>query len=153
MNKNYLDHYLYPGGLFVTVPSYRITTILGTCVAVCLWDSLLKVGGINHYLLPLWNGDGLASPRYGNIAIEKLVERMMENGSRLTDIQAKVFGGKIDDKKESVYNIGQRNIDLAFSTLKECNIPIVSKSIGGNKGRKILFFSDTGQVLMKYLNQ
>lgn len=145
-------HYLYPGALIASSTPHQVTTVLGTCVAVCLWDDALKIGGINHYLLPLWNGEGLASPRYGNIAIDKLIERMLENGSMVQNIKAKIFGGKSDDTKDSVYNIGQRNSDFAEEYLSDLNIPIVSKSIGGNKGRKILYNTHTGEVLMKYLS-
>ncbi len=146
----YQKHYLYPGAILASSTPHKVTTVLGTCVAVCLWDEALKIGGINHYLLPLWNGEGLASPRYGNIAIDKLVERMVENGSMIQNLKAKVFGGKSDS--ESIYNIGQRNIDFAEKYLSELRIPIVGKSLGGDKGRKILYSTDTGEVLMKYLN-
>jgi len=145
------QHYLYPGALYVDTKPTQITTILGTCVAVCLYDNALKFGGMNHYLLPLWNGEGLASPRYGNIAIEKLIERMMENGSLVSNLQAKIFGGKVDERG-TVYNIGQRNIEIAETMLEDYKIPIISKSVGQSKGRKILFLNHTGEVFMKYLN-
>jgi len=64
-------HFLYPAALFASRTPHMVTTILGSCVAICLYDPILKFGGINHYMLPLWNGQGLASPKYGNIAIEK----------------------------------------------------------------------------------
>ncbi|MBF0165687.1 MAG: chemotaxis protein CheD, partial [Magnetococcales bacterium] len=63
-----------PGALFAQNGAYVITTVLGSCIAVCLWDRMRKEGGMNHYKLPLWNGDGLPSPKYGNIAIAKLIE-------------------------------------------------------------------------------
>ena len=69
-------HYLYPGALFINKRAYYVTTILGSCVAVCIYDRRLKIGGINHYLLPLWNGDGLPSPKFGNIAIKQLISKM-----------------------------------------------------------------------------
>ena len=64
-------HYLYPSALFAERTPFLVDTILGSCVAVCLYDEHKKIGGINHYMLPLWNGDGLATPKFGNIAIEK----------------------------------------------------------------------------------
>ncbi len=86
-------HFLYPGTLFASKNSYQIITILGSCVAVCLWDSVQEIGGMNHFLLPLWNGHGLASPKYGNIAMEKLIDKMISIGSKKRNLQAKVFGG------------------------------------------------------------
>ncbi|HEX2974864.1 MAG TPA: chemotaxis protein CheD, partial [Bacteroidales bacterium] len=58
------SHFLYPSTLFVSREPVIVNTILGSCVAVCLYDTLLKYGGINHYMLPLWNGQGLASPKF-----------------------------------------------------------------------------------------
>ncbi|MCP4522009.1 MAG: chemotaxis protein CheD [Cytophagales bacterium] len=152
-SENYQTHYLYPSALFADPAPHQVTTILGTCVAVCLWDPINKIGGINHYMLPFWNGEGLASPKYGNIAIEKLVQKMMSMGSSPDYLQAKVFGGKggSGGQSSSVYQIGERNITVAQEMLKEYGIPIVSSSTGGEFGRKLLFFTDTGEVLMKFL--
>lgn len=89
-----------------------VKTILGSCVAICLWDKRLKIGGINHYMLPAWNGNDLASPKYGNIALDKLIERLQAMGSRVEDLQAKIFGGGelLDSGKGTAIVIGERNI-------------------------------------------
>ena len=71
------SHFLYPSALFASREPYIVNTILGSCVAVCLYDVKLQIGGINHYMLPFWNGQGLASPKFGNIAISKLLEKMI----------------------------------------------------------------------------
>ena len=76
MEEGLGKHYLYPSALFAEKTPFMVDTVLGSCVAVCLFDNQLKIGGINHYMLPFWNGNGLASPKYGNIATEKLVEKM-----------------------------------------------------------------------------
>ncbi len=144
-------HYLYPGALFFDGEPHQVTTILGSCVSVCLYDKTMNVGGINHYLLPYWNGEGLASPKYGNIAIPKLIEKMIDYGCSIDNLQAKVFGGKGGFGKDSVYKISERNITLAKDVLKENHIRITAESVGGELGRKILFRTDTGEVLMKYL--
>ena len=148
---HYEEHYLYPSAIFASDRPHKITTVLGTCVAICLWDKRLKIGGINHYMLPLWNGDGLASPKYGNIAMEKLIERLVEMGSRKGDLIAKVFGGKNVHIEVDAFKIGQRNIDYALNILDEMNIPVSGKSVGGDQGRKLMFHSDTGEVFMKYI--
>ncbi len=146
-------YYLHPCGLFMNKKPHHVTTILGTCVSVCLWDQQLKIGGINHYMLPLWNGEGLASPKYGNIAIGKLLEKMDQSGSQRKNIIAKVFGGKEENNPQgnNCFRIGERNAEMAMDVLSEEKIKIVGKSLGGASGRKLQFFSDTGEVFMSFL--
>lgn len=156
MDKKYLQHFLYPSSLSVSKDPYVIKTILGSCVAICLWDKKLKIGGMNHYMLPNWNGNDLASPKYGNIAIDKLVEKMLYLGSDIKNLQAKVFGGGelFETCNVSSSNfIGERNIRVARLMLEEKGIPIVASSTGGKRGRKIIFFTDTGEVRHKFLEK
>ena len=152
----YLQHFLYPSSFFASKEPYVVKTVLGSCVAVCLWDKRLHFGGINHYMLSTWNGNDLASPKYGNIAIEKLIEKMRLMGSRLEDLEAKVFGGgellEVGAGKSST-QIGERNIQIAKLMLESYKIPIVASSLGGKRGRKILYFTDTGEVHHKFLEK
>jgi len=107
---------------------------------------------MNHYMLPFWNGQGLASPKYGNIATEKLVQKMVQFGSNHRNLIAKVFGGgEVIDVKHNSFNIGIRNIEIAFNSLNEFSIPVKAQSIGGNNGRKIQFNTLTGEVKMKFI--
>lgn len=145
-------HFLYPGALFISPEPYLITTILGSCVAVCLYDPVLKIGGMNHYMLPLWNGQGLASPRYGNIAIRKLIDNIESLGSSKANLKAKIFGGaEIISTNISQFMIGERNISIAKDHLHEENIQIVASSVGGKHGRKIIFDTFSGEVRQKYV--
>ena len=151
---NLKSHFLYPAALFASEEPHQINTILGSCVAVCLWDPILHYGGMCHYMLPYWNGEGLASPKYGNIAIEKLLEKMYSFGSKKHNIIAKVFGGgEVIDTKTPQFNIGERNIKLAFDVLKEENVKIASQSVGGKLGRKIIFFTYSGEVKQRYVQR
>lgn len=150
----YLQHFLYPSTLFASKDPYMVKTILGSCVAICLYDPVQKVGGINHYMLSNWNGKDLASPKYGNIAIEKLIERMLHYGCKKENLQAKIFGGgDLIAAGRSAMLIGERNIRVARLILEEKKIPIIASSTGGRKGRKILFFTDTGEVRHKFLDK
>ncbi|MBN1181244.1 MAG: chemotaxis protein CheD [Bacteroidales bacterium] len=145
-------HFLYPAAIFVSKNPFLVNTILGSCVSVCLYDHTLKIGGINHFMLPFWNGQGLPTPKYGNIAIEKLIEKMELLGSKRFNIIAKVFGGgEVIDNQTTQFNIGERNINLALSLLDEYKIPIIGSSLGGKKGRKIQFNTSTGEVKQKYI--
>lgn len=155
MENRYLQHFLYPSSLYASKEPYVIKTILGSCVAICIWDKKLKIGGMNHYMLPNWNGNDLASPKYGNIAIDKLIERMFYYGSNRKDLVAKIFGGGelLEARTGNSMLIGERNIRVARLMLEERKIPVVASSTGGKKGRKILFFTDTGEVRHKFLEK
>ena len=148
------EHYLYPGNIFASTEPHIVTTVLGSCVSVCLWDSRMHAGGINHYMLPLWNGEGLATPKYGNIAISKLYEKMLSLGCRHKDLRAKIFGGgEVLAVTNAVLNVGERNIIIARDMLKELKISIISSDVGGRTGRKMLFNTSTGSVMLKKLSK
>lgn len=142
-------HFLFPGTLFAEPHEYQISTVLGSCVAVCMWDQVSRKGGMNHMMLPLWNGEGLATPKYGNIAMEKLLSKVLSIGCHREHLVAKVFGGaNVSGTGLEVFMIGDRNITLAFQMLEEFRIPVVAKDVGGSVGRKIIMNSATGVVLV-----
>lgn len=142
-------HYLYPGTIFAHRERHLVTTILGSCIAVCVWHEKSGMGGINHFLLPLWNGDGLPTPKYGNVAINRLVEKIRTIAGRGTLI-AKVFGGaSMWLQTSGALAVGERNVELAFNTLEDMKIKVVSQDIGGGMGRKIIFDTESGTVLLR----
>ena len=148
------NHFLYPSTLFACREPYIVNTILGSCVAVCFYDTVWKFGGINHFMLPFWNGQGLASPKFGNIAINKLLEKMLVLGSNQKNIIAKVFGGgNILEASTSQFMIGDRNIAVAHDMLRDLKIQIVSQSVGGTLGRKIQFNIATGEVKQRMIEK
>jgi len=149
--ENIGTHYLYPSMLFADKDRYKVTTVLGSCIAVCLHDTKLNIGGINHFMLPLWNGQGLASPKYGNVAIEKLIKNMERLGSTRSNMIAKVFGGA--NLSEGILRIGSRNSQVAFDYLEKEKIRIVAQSVGGNVGRKIIYDTRTSEVMMKFIQK
>jgi chemotaxis protein CheD len=145
------EHFLIEGTIFVSTKECLVTTILGSCVSLCLWDPFLKIGGMNHYLVALWNGNGLATPRYGNIAIPKLIKKIMSFGSKKKNLRAKVFGGAhvLSLSNNGIKGAGWGNIMLAEEVLKEEGIPIVASDLGGKYGRKIRFNTKDGIVMVK----
>ncbi|NCA86240.1 MAG: chemotaxis protein CheD [Clostridia bacterium] len=150
--NNLQAKYIYSSAIFVAQEPVVLHTILGSCVAVCLWDKERATGGMNHYMLPLWNGDGLASPKYGNIANELLIKKMLSQGSKTQNLIAKMFGGaQMLDDQARIFDIGQRNIELAFDNYNTYGIRIAKGSTGGNRGRKIFFNTHTGEVMQKFL--
>nr|WP_321267080.1 chemotaxis protein CheD [uncultured Sulfurimonas sp.] len=147
--------YIHSGQLFVAVRPTIINTVLGSCIAVCLYDAKMQISGMNHYLLPLWNNEGLASPKYGNIAIAKLIEAMEAVGCQRKDMIAKVFGGaspnNFDNSKSLL--VGEKNVQIAHHMLNQEKIKIVASDLGGLKGRKISLESNTGKILLKYVQK
>lgn len=144
--------FIHVGQIHVDVAPTAISTVLGSCVSVCLYDKTQGIGGMNHYLLPFWNGNGLQSPKFGNIAIPKLIENMLDKGSNLKNMEAKIFGGA--SMNASVLDnmmIGQKNILVAKEILKEYKIAIVAEDVGKQNGRKIQFNLEYGKVLLKYI--
>lgn len=147
--------YIHSGQLFVGVRPTVIQTVLGSCVAVCLYDTKMKISAMNHYLLPLWNNEGLASPKYGNIAIVKIIEGMEAVGCERKNIIAKVFGGASPNNFDNTKNIlvGEKNVQIAQSMLEQYRIKIAAIDVGGNRGRKIALESDSGRILLKYIQK
>lgn len=153
MNLEASNHFfLHPSAIFISKDPTWVTTVLGSCVAVCFFDTKRKFGGINHFMMPYWNGFGLESPKYGNVAIEQLFMKMLDFGAEKEDIVCKIFGGsEMLAPNNSVFNVGKRNIELAFRVVDELGILVANSSTGGKQGRKIHFNTETGEVLQKYL--
>lgn len=148
------EHFLMTGSIFVHEEAHLVTTVLGSCVSVCLWDPVKKVAGMNHYMLPLWNGEGLASPKYGSIAIPIMIEKMLVLGAEKKNMQAKVFGGgEVLKVSNAALNVGERNVLLAYDLLEREKIPVVSADVRGKLGRKIIYKTETGNVYLKRLNK
>ncbi len=149
-----VPHYLHPGGLVVSRPPARITTILGSCVSVCLWDRRLGVGGMNHYLLPHWARPTTQSPRcYGNIALDELVTGLQRLGSRREDLVARIYGGAcvLEAFRGRREHLGATNVAVARRFLQEAGISVAEEHVGGNHGRKLAFHTDDGSVELRLL--
>ncbi|MBL7544746.1 MAG: chemotaxis protein CheD [Bdellovibrionaceae bacterium] len=142
------SHFLYPSQWVVFKTETVVSTVLGSCVAVVLFDPTLKVGGMNHYLLPEPLSMDPENPRYGTIAIAQLVAEMKRSGVRLESLQAKVFGGgNVIASTMSGPSIGDLNIAVAEKALAQLRIPIVEKNVGGSRARSIKFNSATFDVI------
>ena len=147
----YMRKFIHVGEIHIGARPTEISTILGSCIAVCLYDSVQLIGGMNHYLVPLWNENGLQSPKYGNISIPRLIESMVNIGCDIHNMEAKIFGGaNVIDVSSHDMMIGRKNILIANEILREYKIPITAKDIGGDRGRRIMMRSDTGKIFLKY---
>jgi chemotaxis protein CheD len=151
------SHFLHAGQVFVSGAGQSVVLILGSCVAVCIWDPVKAIGGATHYMLPSWDGKGVQSARYGDVAISLLLQRLLEAGTERAQLRAKIFGGGclFDSMRESSTNkeqhLGSRNIEIALEVLTKAQIPVVSAELGVNRGQRIVFRTDTGKALVGLL--
>jgi chemotaxis protein CheD len=146
--------YLYPGDAFVSDSSVELTTILGSCVAVCLWDPMLHFGGMSHYLLPASPLGQSASLRFGDAAIPALLSSLERLGSRRANVQAKLFGGaavNASTQARAGAGLGMRNVEMARRLLGDHGIRITAEDVGGTVGRKLRFHTEDGVALVKML--
>ena len=147
LKDSFPKHLLYPADILVVKDPYIVSTVLGSCVSVCLHDPELGYGAINHYILPHWNGHDLATMKYGNLSIIRILEELLILGSKFENIVAKVFGGaEVLSGLPTNFHIGRRNVKLANEILNEFKIPVLLWDVGGNRGRKIIFNTYTGEV-------
>jgi chemotaxis protein CheD len=147
-SRDLIRVYLQPGQLYAAGQPSAVTTVLGSCVAICLWDDAASIGGMNHYLLPFFAGAGKGSPRFGNVAVAQLVERLIALGAARSRLQAKVFGGAcvLEAFQARQGHLGEKNAGVAFKLLEELGIPVVSRDVGGRSGRKLIFHTDLGNA-------
>jgi chemotaxis protein CheD len=144
------SYFLHAGHVHVSSEAESIVFILGSCVAVCIWDPLNAIGGATHYLLPVWDGRGVASPRYGNVAIGTLLQKLAETGAQKVQLRAKVFGGgclfdSMRGQDSSREHLGKRNVQMAMEILAKEHIPVLSVVAGAHKGQRVIFHPNTGE--------
>ncbi len=146
---------ILPGEFFVTDEDIVITTVLGSCVAACIWDRQARIGGMNHFMLPGGEGGsidpaGLAG-RYGVFAMEQLINELIKRGGRKANFEAKVFGGGQVLRNMSSMNIGERNAQFVERFLRTEGIRIGARDLLDVHPRRVAFFPATGRALCKKL--
>lgn len=153
----YFDHHfqfnavkVLPGEYFVSGDNIVIMTVLGSCIAACLWDSRARVGGMNHFMLPESDSTDV-SGRYGSYAMELLINEMLKLGARRETMQAKIFGGGQVMANFTTMNVGERNTSFVVNYLQTERIPIVSEDVLDIYPRKVVFFPATGKAMVKRL--
>ncbi len=142
---------LLPGHLYVTTDLEYISTVLGTCVGVCLYDTARCFGGMNHFLLPEARrrkpGEGTSSHRYGTNAMADLLAAMDARGSDRRNLRAKVFGGARVNGDQ--HGIGRQNRDFAIRFLRDQQIEVLLEHTGGNLARQVLFDPRCGHARVR----
>ena len=140
-----------PGEHYVTnVPDEMLVTVLGSCVAACIRDPVIGLGGMNHFMLPessdgQWGGAS-ASMRYGNFAMEELINDILKRGGRRERLEIKVFGG--GNVLVSQTEVGSNNADFVEAYLREEKLPIAAKDLRGPHPRRVHYFAVTGKAMV-----
>lgn len=144
---SFQEYLLRPGYIYISRLPTLISTVLGSCVAVALWDKKREYGGMNHFLYPLVRSPGQATAQFGNVAIKALVQLFLDEGSQRKHLEAQIFGGahRTESSSEEV-EICQQNVAIGRQILARNKIPIVSEDVGGTKGRKIVYNTFTNDV-------
>ena len=143
-------HFLVPSSIYVDDEPAVISTILGSCVAVAVHDRVRMHGGMNHFLLPRTE-ENVPTPRYGDAAMHKLVRLLLTMGSRPDELEAIVFGGAYTNASEDSMRIAAANIEVAEEILARYSVTIRRRYIGATTGRKVSFFTHTGEHSLKLL--
>ena len=125
-------------------PGLVLSTVLGSCVSVCMFDPNARIGGMNHYLLAEGTESDANSLKYGAHAMELLINNLLKQGASRTTLRAKVFGGSRMTGRFA--DIGPRNAEFALRYLTAEDFEIQSRDLGGTAARRVNFHPVTGQA-------
>lgn len=146
---------ILPGEYYVSTREILMVTVLGSCVAACVRDRVSGIGGINHFMLPDDKRDEDSrvgrSMRYGDYAMEILINQLLKLGARRANLEAKIFGGGNVLPGFKNHVVGERNASFVIDYLDTEGIPVIAKDLLGNHPRKVYFFPTSGRVLVKKL--
>lgn len=147
-----------PGEYYFTDQNMLIVTVLGSCISACIRDKVIGIGGMNHFMLPQGSKADMDSPvsesmRYGNYAMEVLINQLMRNGARREHLEAKIFGGGNVLRSFTTNQVGDRNAAFVKKYLKDEGIAITSEDVLDVFPRKVYYFPKTGKVMVKKLKQ
>lgn len=142
---------ILPGGYLVSASGMMLMTVLGSCVAVCIQDPVAGIGGMNHFMMPGTSRQPDSTGRYGQPAMEMLLDDLIRQGGVLSRCRAKIFGaGRVIP---DMSDIGRKNVEFALAFLSEHAIHVAAVDTGDIFPRKVYFNPATGQVFVKRLLQ
>ena len=139
------NYFLQPGYIYAPESPMAISTVLGSCVSVCLYDRKRKRGGMNHFRFPVTRDRGQATAAYGNVATLALVAMMLDSGSKTKDLVAQIVGGAYNPEV-SVEDIGRENVRMARRILGSKKIRVISEDTGGTLGRKVVYNTTNNEL-------
>jgi chemotaxis protein CheD len=148
-----------PGEFYVTTHSEAVSTVLGSCVSACIRDTRINVGGMNHFMLPLdaskgasaWGEAASSATRYGNVAMERLVNEILKLGGRRENLEIKLVGGG-HVLAEMQTDIGARNIDFVRQFIQNEGYSIAGEDLGDCFPRRVIYFPQSGRMRVRKLD-
>jgi chemotaxis protein CheD len=148
---------LLPGDFYVTREDEVLDTVLGSCVAACIRCARLKVGGMNHFMLPKPSGAGNdtwddlqgRATRYGTASMEQLINRILSNGAKREELEVKVFGGARVLAVST--DVGARNVIFVREFLRNEGLKVLAEDVGDTCPRHVRYFPATGKVQVRHL--
>ena len=145
---------ILPGEFYVTGHDEHITTVLGSCISACVRDAHTGLGGMNHFMLPLQSAskieDNLSSAaRYGNFAMEQMINDILRNGGKRERLEIKIFGG--GKVMKGMTDVGKRNIQFVREYIELEGIKLIAEDVGGMYPRKVIYSPKTGKAMIKKL--
>jgi len=143
--------FLSSGRIIATTEPTNVTTILGSCVAACLWDPEIRAGAACHFVLPYGASESSRALRHANVAIHEMIRELVRLGGDVSRIQAKLFGGAsiVPGLRSEKEPLGARNVLAADERLASVGIPVVARDVGGKRARKLIFQTDDGTAWVK----
>ncbi|RXJ72437.1 chemotaxis protein CheD [Veronia nyctiphanis] len=148
---------IHPGEVYVTSDDELIGTGLGSCISACIWDPEIGIGGMNHFMLPLGTSEDIAewtptqwrsrAARYGNYAMELLINTLIQQGAEKHRLQVKLFGGGVVMGQCTA--VGEKNIAFAIDYVTSEGLVLVSNDLGDDFPRKLIFEPKTGKAWVK----
>lgn len=130
-------------------PGFFLSSVLGSCVSICLFDETVGIGGMNHYLLPFSDPADQKSAKYGAMSIELLINEILKLGAIRANIKARIYGGA--NISRSSQGIGEKNLRFGRDFLENEGFEIVSECVGGNQTRKVRFHPCTGVARVQFI--
>ena len=150
---------IQPGEYYVTKSNQMIVTVLGSCVSACIRDTVTGIGGMNHFMLPdgdrasttVHPSDPSAATRYGNVAMEHLINSILTHGGLRGQLEIKILGG--GQVIKGMTDVGKRNIEFVREYIEEESIKLLGEDVGGTLPRKVYYHPKTGIVRCKHLKK
>ncbi len=142
------EYYLKPGYIFLNREPSVISAVAGSCVVVSLWDCVEEYGGVAHYQYPVADSNKGATPRYGNVAVTCLIRMLTEEGSKIENMRAQIFGGAAAHDSKECSKVARENIDIARSIFRRFKVRIVSEDVSGDVGRKVVYNTFSNEAIV-----
>jgi chemotaxis protein CheD len=148
---------LLPGDFYVTREDEVLDTVLGSCVAACIRSPRLKIGGMNHFMLPRPTGSGAdtwddvrgRATRYGTASMEQLINRILSAGAKREELEVKVFGGA--RVLAAMTDVGNHNVAFVREFLRNEGLKVMAEDVGDTCPRHVQFSPQTGKVRVRHL--